>query len=199
MTPETKAKKLRRKFVKVFLGSLYHIVFRIKKIGNENIDCDEGIVICANHLNYLDAAAIVLLNKRYIRFVAKHDLYRIGALSDLAHLFNIIPVKRNSSDIASLKLCLKALKDKEALGIFPEGTRKGLEKNTEIKNGAAYLAYKAKVKVVPVGIKGSFKPFTKVTLNYGKPIDVSSFKTDKQDWINDATNYIMEQIIELSK
>lgn len=199
MTKESTPKKLRRGFVKHFLAGLYHIAFRVKKNGIENIQGDEGIIICSNHVNYLDAAGIILLNKRYITFVAKHDLYRIPILSWLAHLFNIIPVKRNSSDVASLKLCLKSLKNKEALGIFPEGTRNGMKKNAEIKNGAAYLAYKAKVKVIPVGVKGTFKPFSKVTFNYGEPIDVSKFKTDDPDWINNATKYIMEKIVELSK
>ena len=199
MTEETTSKKIKRSIIKHFLAGLYHIAFRIKRNGVENIENDDGVVICANHINYLDAAAIVLLNKRYIRFVAKHDLCRIKMLSWLGHLFNIIPVKRDSSDIASLKLCLKALKDKEALGIFPEGTRRGMEKNAEIKNGAAYLAYKAKVKVVPVGIKGTFKPFSKIEFNYGKPIDVAKYKTDDPNWLNNATNDIMKEIVRLSK
>ena len=199
MTDETPIKKFRRIIVKGLLAGLYHIAFRVKRIGLENIKGDEGIIICANHVNYLDAAGIILLNKRYITFVAKHDLYRFGILSKLAHLFNIIPVKRDSSDLASLKLCLKSLKNKEALGIFPEGTRNGLKKNAELKNGAAFLAYKSKAKVVPVGVKGTFKPFSKVIFNYGKPIDVSKFKSDNPDWMNDATDYIMKQIVELSK
>ena len=199
MTEKTGWKKFRRACVKNFLGFLYRIVFRVKRNGLENINGNEGIVICANHVNYLDAAGIVLLNKRYIRFVGKHDLFRFWILSKLGHLFNIIPVKRDSSDVASLKLCLKSLKNKEALGIFPEGTRQGLEKNVDIKNGAAFLAYKANVKVVPVGIKGNFKPFTKLEFNFGEPIDVSSFKTDDPDWINNATKHIMDTIIKLSE
>lgn len=199
MTKETKRKKAKRACVKVFLSGLYHLAFRVKRIGTENLKSDEGIIICANHLNTLDAAGVVLLNKRYIRFVAKSDLYKIRILSWLAHLFNIIPVKRNTSDLASIKLCLKSLKNKEALGIFPEGTRKGMEKNAEIKNGAAFLAYKANVKIIPVGISGSFKPFSKVVFNYGAPIDVRKFKTDDPNWMDKATEEIMKQIVELSK
>ncbi len=198
-TPETKWKKFRRSFVKGFLAGLYHISFRVKKVGTENLDMDEGYIICANHLNYLDAAGIVLLNKRYIRFVAKSDLYRIPILSWLGHLFNIIPIKRGKNDIASIKICLKALKNKEVLGIFPEGTRKGLEKNVKVKSGAAFLAAKAKVKIVPVGIQGTFKPFSKVVYNYGKPIDVNQYKTDDPDWIDKASEEVMNQIIMLTK
>ena len=199
MTEETAFKKFRRKCVKGILAGVYHIFYRVEKIGAENIETDEGLIICSKHVNSIDAAGIVLLNKRYIRFIAKHDLYRFKTLGWLGHLFNIIPVKRNASDLRSIKMCLKALKDKEALGIFPEGTRNGIEKNAEVKNGAVFLAYKAKVKIVPVGINGTFKPFSKVIFNYGKPIDVNKYKTDSPDWINHATEEIMEQILELSK
>lgn len=199
MTKETIGKKVRRKIVKVLLSAIYHIVYRIKIVGKENLKSDDGFIICANHLNTLDATGIVLFNKKEVRFVAKSDLFRSKLLLHFGHLFNVIPVKRNSGDIQSVKLCLKCLKDKKILGIFPEGTRKGLEKNTKIKNGATYIAYKAKAKIVPVGISGSFKPFTKVTFNYGKPIDVSRFKTEDPNWIDNATKYVMDEIIKLSK
>lgn len=199
MTKDTKWKRFSRGFVKGFLGGLYTIVFRPKMNGLENLPKDEGYIICANHMNYLDAAGLILCNKFPIRFIAKADLYRFRILSYLGHLFDIIPVKRDKSDINSIKMCLKALKNKEVLGIFPEGTRKGLEKNAKVKNGAVFLAEKAKVKIIPVGISGSFKPFTKVTFNYGKPIDVQEFKKDGSEWLDKASNKVMNDIIMLTK
>lgn len=199
MTKDTKWKRFSRGFVKGFLGGLYRIIYRPKMNGLENLPKDEGYIICANHMNYLDAAGLILCNKFPIRFIAKADLYRFGILSYLGHLFDIIPVKRDKSDINSIKLCLKALKNKEILGIFPEGTRKGLEKNAKVKNGAVFLAEKAKVKIIPVGISGSFKPFTKVTFNYGKPIDVQEFKKDGSDWLDKASNKVMNDIVMLTK
>ena len=199
MTKDTKWKRFSRGFVKGFLGGLYRIIYRPKMNGLENLPKDEGYIICANHMNYLDAAGLILCNKFPIRFIAKADLYRFGILSYLGHLFDIIPVKRDKSDINSIKLCLKALKNKEILGIFPEGTRKGLEKNAKVKNGAVFLAEKAKVKIIPVGISGSFKPFTKVTFNYGKPIDVQEFKKDGLDWLDKASNKVMNDIVMLTK
>lgn len=198
---ETFWKKFQRGFWKHLFAFLYRLVFRVKVIGGENLipDEGEGLIICPNHLNYLDAAAIVLLNKQKIRFVAKTELFTHRFLHYLGGLFDIIPIKPNSSDVSSIKLCLKCLKNKEILGIFPEGTRRGLEKHTSIKNGACFLAYKTKTKIVPVGIKGSFKPFSTITLTYGEKIDISKYKTDDPDWINNATNDVMNKIIELSK
>ena len=96
---------------------------------------------------------------------------------------------------------LTALKNGEALGLFPEGTRKGLAKGAKVQNGAAYMALKTKVKVVPVGIQGTFKPFTKVTLNYGKPIDYTKYdsKNPEKEDLEQATKEIMDNIIMLTK
>ena len=199
MTKDTTLKKFTHSFIKGFLGLLYRIVYRPKIVGLENFPKDEGFIICSKHINYLDAAGIILLNKKNIRFIAKADLYRFGILSFLGHLFNIIPVKRGKSDINSIKLCLKALKNKETLGIFPEGTRKGLEKHMKVKNGAVFLAEKAKVKIVPVGIQGSFKPFTRITFNYGKPINVHDFNNGDEDWLDKASEKVMNDIIMLTK
>ena len=199
MTKDTPLKEFTHSFIKGFLGLLYRIVYRPKIVGLENFPKDEGFIICSKHINYLDAAGIILLNKKNIRFIAKADLYRFGILSWLGHLFNIIPVKRGKSDINSIKLCLKALKNKEIIGIFPEGTRKGLEKHMKVKNGAVFLAEKAKVKIVPVGIQGSFKPFTRITFNYGKPIDVHEFNNGDEDWLDKASEKVMNDIIMLTK
>lgn len=59
------------------------------------------------------------------------------------------------------------------------------------------MALKTKAKVVPVGIQGSFKPFTKVTLNYGKPIDFAKYdgKNPEKDDLEQATKDIMDNII----
>ena len=94
---------------------------------------------------------------------------------------------------------MKALKNNRVLGIFPEGTRKGLEKQEKIKNGAVYLAYKTGKKIVPVGVQGSFKPFTRVKFNYGKPFDPKDYKTDDENWLDVASEKLMKQIVELSK
>jgi len=198
MTKETPIKKIRRSFLKHLWEFLYRIVYRVKINKEYKYNDNEAYVICANHLSTMDALGILVTNKRKIQFVAKMELFHNKILFNWAHVFDIIPVRRNSADINSVKLCLKALKNNAIVGIFPEGMRHGLEKNATIKNGAALLAYKANVKVIPVGIKSSFKPFTKVEYNYGKPIDVREFKTEDPNWLDNASKHIMDEIIRLS-
>ena len=191
---ETKWKKIVRKTVKVILSTVYKIAFRVKITGK--VPESGGYIICCNHINYLDAAAIVLFNKRKVNFVAKEDLFTHGILMWLGHLFDAIPIKRDMQDIDAMKRCLKVLKNGELLGIFPEGTRKGMEKNMKAKNGAAFMAIKSKVKVIPVGIHGTFKPFSKVYVNYGEPIDITNFTKENLD---EATDIIMNNIVMLTK
>ena len=191
---ETAWKRFLRKTIKVVLRAVYKIAFRVKISGN--VPENGAYILCCNHINYLDAAAIVLLNKRKVNFVAKEDLFTHGILMWLGHIFDAIPIKRNMQDIDAMKRCLKVLKNGELLGIFPEGTRKGIEKNLKAKNGAAFMATKAKVKIIPVGIHGTFKPFSKVYVNYGEPIDLSHYGKENLD---EATEKIMNNIIMLTK
>ena len=201
--PETKWKKFVRKFVKGFLRTLYKIAFRMEITGEENktkAGENGGYIICANHVNFLDAVAVVVFSKEKIRFIGKYDLAKVRIIRWLEHLFDVIPIKRNTQDLEAMKRCLKALKNKEILGIFPEGTRKGMEKNQKVKNGAAFMAIKSGVPVVPVGISGEFKPFKKVYITYGEPIDMSKYKIKgkEKEGQEQATKEIMDNIVMLT-
>lgn len=206
-TPNTPIKRIKRKIVKAFLRGLYKIFYRVKVIDEENLvnaaKENNGCIICANHLNALDAVAVVVFSKEKIRFIGKHDLARIGAYRWLEHLFDVIPIKRGKQDMEAMKRCLKALKNGEILAIFPEGTRRGMAKNVKVKNGAAFMAIRSGKPVVPVGISGSFKPFTKIYIKYGKPIDMSKYKTknklEEKELQEKATEEIMNNIIMLTK
>lgn len=198
--PETTWKKIERATIKAILHAFYKIVFRLEKVNEENLPMDEPVIVCANHLNTWDAVGLVVCSKRRIRFIAKEDLFNNGFLNWIGHVFDVIPIKRGMRDMEAMKRCIKALKNGETLGIFPEGTRRGLAKGAKVQNGAAYMALKTKVKVVPVGIQGSFKPFTKVTLNYGKPLDFTKNddKNPEKEKLDQATKEIMDNIIMLT-
>lgn len=201
--PEGKRKTIVRAIVKSFLRGLYKTFYSIEIIGEENkikAAQNGGYIICSNHLNYLDAAAIVVFSKEKVRFIAKYDLGKIGILRWLEHLFDVIPIKRNVQDLEAMKRCIKALKNDEILAIFPEGTRKGMEKNKKVKNGAAFMAIRTGKQVVPVGVSGSFKLFSKIYINYGEPLDMSKYKIKGQEKENQekATKEIMDNIVMLT-
>lgn len=73
-----------------------------------------------------------------------------------------------------------------------------MEKNVKVKNGAVYMAIKTGVPIIPCGIKGTFKPFTRININFGDPIDVSKYKGQDKEKIDEATGIVMDNIVMLT-
>ena len=191
----------KRKFFKPFFNIVARILYRVKIVGEENIPESGSFILCGNHVHALDAPVIIVTAKRKIRFMAKEELYKNKIISYLAKVFETIPVKRGAADLDAVKASIKAIKAGDILGIFPEGTRNGMAKHSSIKGGAAFMALKTNTPVIPVGIQGTFKPFTKVVINYGKPIDFSQYAVEKgkpdKDNLEIVSKKIMEEIVKL--
>ena len=133
--------------------------------------------------------------------MAKEELFKNKFIYWLGDKCLVFPVKRGKMDLDSMKHSLKVLKDGEILMLFPEGTRKGMAKNGRAQNGAAFMALRTGVPVIPVNISGEMKPFHKVTIYYGKPLDFSEYKTSKpeKEVLEKVSKEIMDNIIMLEK
>lgn len=184
-------------------GAIYiwcKIYYRAEIKGLENIPKEGPLIFCGNHRTYLDPPLMVVTAKRDMRFLAKEELYKNKFLSFLGWVFEAIPVKRDEKDITAIKESLKALKNGQCIALFPEGTRNGMEKGEKAKDGVAFFAVRSGAKVVPCGIKGGTKENKKVTITYGKPLDYSKYRNEKDKQILDnITKEIMDNIIELAK
>lgn len=170
-----------RIFVKWCVKIFTLILFRVKTYGQENIEKDKPYIMCANHTSNWDPPILYTATKREMYMMAKEELFVNKFVSWFGKKMNIFPVKRGKQDIDSIKTSLKVLKENKILAIFPEGTRNGIKKNGKIQNGVAYLAARSGVDVIPVKIEGDFKPFSKVKLYYGKPLDFSKYKSKKPE------------------
>lgn len=188
-----------RVFLKFIFKMMVMIVYRPKVVGEENIPEDTGALICPNHVHPLDSVVVVTMLKRPVRVLAKEELFNNIFLRFLAKVFGVYPVKRGKADLQAIKISLKLLKQNELLLMFPEGTRNGLEKGKKAKNGATLISATAEKPIVPIGIQGSFKPFRKVILNIGKPIDYSKYKEEVKDkeQASKLTEELMNKIVEL--
>lgn len=187
----------------IVVGAIYgycKIVYRLEIVGKENIPQDGPVIICGNHKSFLDAPLIEVTCGRYARFLAKEELTKNIFLAFLGYIFDAILVKRDSKDVTAIKESLKTLKNGDCLALFPEGTRNGLAKGEDVKDGAAFFAVRSGAKVVPCGIKGGQKGNWKVTITYGKPLDFSEFKGSKdKEVLENVTKEIMDNILELAK
>lgn len=179
---EKTLKKISRGVIIVVLNAVFRTVYRMKVIGKENIPKSGAVIFCGNHKSYFDPPAIAVTNGRKMSFLAKEELKGNMLFSFLGWAFENIWVKRDSKDFTPIKTSLKILKNGDCLGIFPEGTRNEIANDMgELKNGSAYLALKTGAKIVPVGMVGDGKPFSKNAVIYGKPLDLSKYENVKVD------------------
>jgi len=197
-------KKFLKNIIKsIVRGAIYiwcKVYYRAEIIGLENIPKEGPLIFCGNHRTYLDPPLMVATAKRDMKFLAKEELYNNKFLAFLGWVFEAIPVKRDEKDVSAIKTSLKFLKSGQCIGLFPEGTRNGLEKGEKVKDGVAFFAVRSGAKVVPCGIKGGNKENRKVTITYGKPLDYSKYKgTKDKEKLEEITEEIMDKIIELTK
>lgn len=149
--------------------------------GQENLPSPEhgGAILAINHVSYLDFALVgtaALPMKRYVRFMAKKEIFDNRIAGPLMRGMHHICVDRSSGS-ASMVAALRALHDGEIIGIFPEGTISVSFEIKELKSGAVRLSQGAGVPVIPTIIWGSQRLWTKkVKRNLtqrGVPISVS--------------------------
>lgn len=194
-------KKICRVVVAFCIFVYCKIVYQIKIIGKENVPKEGALLFCGNHRTYLDPPLITVTAGRKLSFMAKEELKEQALMRFLCFCFDGIWVKRDSKDIGSLKTAMKLLKNGGCIGIFPEGTRNGMDKNDgKLKNGAAYMALKTGAKIVPIGIQGPAKPFSRNIIIYGKPLDFSKYASEKidKDVEDKVSEELKEQIIALT-
>lgn len=167
-----KNKMIGFKIYRALLGPLFRFWYKPKIIGKENIPVDGPIVLAGNHRHLYDQCMIIIATKRVIHYMAKKEYFK-GAFRWFFKSAGCIPVDRTKKDPNAKRLAMEVLNDKEALGIFPEGTRNKTDKLLlPFKYGAVSLAQKGDAVIVPFGISGDYKFRSGITIKIGKPFKV---------------------------
>ena len=135
--------------VRPFIGLYYPMKF----VGREHIP-EGGALVCANHSAAIDPffIAFALTKKHPICAMAKESLLTIPVIGRILKSIGTFGVKRGASDIHAVKYALEQLKNGEYVVLFPEGTRIKSREEGEPKTGAAMLACRTGVPVVPIYI-----------------------------------------------
>lgn len=183
-------------FAKVIVGGVYRPLFRVRSIGRENVPEEGGVLLCSNHIHNFDPIMLGLTLNRPIHFMAKKELFEVPVLRKIITALGAFPVKRGMSDREALRTGLKVLKDGHVMGLFPEGTRSKTGKLGKPLAGAGFFALRTDAAVVPAAIIGNYKPFSQMTVIYGKPIDMTELRERKAS-AADAAELIMEEIKKL--
>lgn len=167
------------KVVKVSVRFLLSLIYKIEIIGKENIPNEGKAIVCSNHFNNLDPVVIGTCLSRKINYMAKEELFSNKLMSNILKRLGVFPVKRGGADISAIKSALKILKNENALGIFPEGTRSKTGEMLKAKPGLAMIGIKSKSPVVPIAIIGNYKPFSKIKIIIDNPIEFTEYYNKK--------------------
>lgn len=198
-----------------FLFVLFKICFRYRVDGLDNLrgfDKRGGVVVICNHTSFLDTVFLYLSSrpKQWIRLLGRESLFNNahGLVGQVLSRVGAFPVKRDAADLTAIKRAARMLKNKEVVGVFPEGTRRGKGSQVpELHSGAAFIARMGKSPLLPATVrnaeyikqKGKFFHFPKVSIEYGNPILISDFDFLPKDERLDACMwYAMRECFALS-
>ena len=173
------------------VSPLLHTYFRVKIYGAEKVPQSGGLIAVSNHASYLDPPLLSNCVRRPVAFMAKEELFKTPVLKQVIQLYGAYPVKRSASDRSALRSATKAIKSGWIAAVFLQGTRSTDGRITDPKLGAAWIAAKARVPLLPISLWGTQKaidkgfPFLKpvpITVRIGDVIapPVSTKKADLQ-------------------
>jgi 1-acyl-sn-glycerol-3-phosphate acyltransferase len=189
--------------IKSFSLIIFKLIFRLKIIGSENIPKTGPFVIVANHSSLLDGFILGSSVKPKITFMSAAYLFKMPFVGSILRGIGAIPVQGKGNDIKLIKKAMKVLQAGGVLGIFPEGRITNEKDDFSAKAGAAYLAVKVDVPIIPMAIKGAgkalpvgakFPKLNKIEVKIGKPISGSKKIKLNKKILEDMVNSYMKEI-----
>jgi len=186
--------------VRVFLLIILKILYRVRVHGRENIPGRKPFIVCSNHLSWWDPVVIgtAFPGSYRIHFMAKKELFSNFVFSFLLRKVGAFPLNRYDADHAAIRKSYHLLQDRQVLGLFPEGSRSKSGKLQKPFNGAALIAVRSGVPVLPVAIAGPYRPFKPLHVFIGPPFVLPPLnydqKEDKKAQLEAMSCHIMEHI-----
>jgi len=128
---------------------------RLTITGRENLPLSGGYIIAPVHRSIIDTMACAGITKRRIRYMGKDSMWETQPGNWLLSALGAFPVSRGTADREALQRCIAVVEGGEPLVLYPEGERKSGPIVQPMFDGAAYVAIKAGVPIIPIGIGGS--------------------------------------------
>ncbi len=204
-----------------WIAQIYtRVMFRLNAANDRTIPEDTPAIIIANHTSPVDPMLMWADHCRSFKsskvrlpgFMTAREYCEIGGIVGwICRVMESIPVSRHGRDMTPAKQALQRLKNNELVGIFPEGKINDVAPDEQLipgDTGAAWLALKSRVPVIPVYIRSaprgksmvsSFLVRTHSTLYYGNPIDISRWYDQRlnQEILREVTDEMMLHLAEL--
>ena len=196
------------RFAGVVIAPIIRWMFRVNAAGFENVPAGP-LIISGNHVSYVDGLLLWTLHRRYrheTHFLIKKEIYQITPLRWIFHWIGSIPVERGTADRHMISICEAFLKAGDSLAVFPEGRRvrdKAADELGEALSGAAFLAIRSGVPIVPVGIVGTGQIMVegrrlprrpRVYMRIGAPLYPEQFTGVRRERMDNMTAAVMAAI-----
>jgi len=174
--------------------------------GLENFPREGPALVVINHLGDADAPLLVSSVSASLDALGKVELYDLPILGKMMNWYGVIWLHRGRPDRRAMRAALDGLAEGRIIVIAPEGRYSLIGGLEEGGHGAAFLAYKADVPIVPVvvigteneRVYGSLKRLRRapVTFRVGKVFRLSQ-QADRREMMREGTRQIMEALASL--
>ena len=141
--------------VRFLIWLVAKLLWRISFEGLENVPRTGPFVLAPVHRSFVDFGLVSAVTRRRMGYMGKESLWRSKAFGAFITMLGAYPVNRGAPDREALRRTLNILEKGEPLVLFPEGTRRAGPVIEHLHEGAAFVASRAGVPLVPVGIGGS--------------------------------------------
>ena len=164
-------------FARAILQPVFHVYFRMRRLGIEHVPSSGPVIFAANHRSFLDPFVIGTLTRRPVYYVAKKELFAHPVVGWLLSRLGAFPIDRGAGDHQAMETARQILERGDCVVIFPEGTRKRPGPLGAPRRGVGRLALQTGAPVVPVAVFGTeavrrgwrIRPH-RVTLRCGRPL-----------------------------
>ncbi len=195
-----------QKVLRAIVRALIPLLIRLEVEGKDNLPSSGPYILVTNHLSAYDLPVILAVCPHRIWAFAASKHRRNPLYAPILAAGGSIWVRRGEVDREALRQALEILRRGEVLGMAPEGTRArrvyALQKG---KSGAAYLATRADVPIVPVGLTGTERikedlprlRRAKVRVAIGEPFRLPESGPVRGPKLEEYTEMIMRRIAAL--
>lgn len=141
--------------VRALVVAILRTYCRMEVSGAEHVPKSGPFVLAPVHRSYIDTPIASGCTRRRLRFMGKDSMWKKRPFGWTLSALGAFPVTRGSADREAITRAIAVLESGEPLVLFPEGERKSGPEIQPLRDGAAYVACKAGVPIIPVGIGGS--------------------------------------------
>ncbi|HHX86633.1 MAG TPA: 1-acyl-sn-glycerol-3-phosphate acyltransferase [Firmicutes bacterium] len=185
------------RLVHLLFSCYFKLAYRWQVYGLENIPSSGPFIICSNHISWFDPPLVAcsIPPELPVHFMAKQELFSNFLFRAILKRMGAFPINRNGVDYTAIRTSFKLLAEGKIVCLFPEGTRSPTGAPQKAQPGAAMIAARSKVPVLPVAVTGPYRWRKPLRVNIGPLFYLPSLEGgDRKEVLSLLSAEIMDRI-----